>query len=105
MGGPGSKWGRGKYVGDLHHIWGLRLAEIKKVDAQGRISLPARWRSKRVDDSGEVIVIEKGDVLLVKPNVKPDLTRHFDSVETQADPEDFTDYSILKKAVLGRRTK
>jgi bifunctional DNA-binding transcriptional regulator/antitoxin component of YhaV-PrlF toxin-antitoxin module len=105
MGGQGSKWGTGKYAGDPHHIWGLRLAEIKKVDAQGRISLPPRWRTKRLDDSGEVIVIEKGDVLLVKPNVKPDLTRHFDSVETQADPEDFTDYSILKKAVLGRRTK
>jgi hypothetical protein len=37
--------------------------------------------------------------------VKPDLTRHFDSVETQVDPEDFMDYSILKKAALGRRTK
>jgi len=81
------------------------LAEIRKVDAQGRISLPARWRSKRVDDSGEVIVIERGDVLLVKPNVKPDLTRYFDSVEANVDPEDFADYSILKKAVLGRRTK
>ena len=81
------------------------MAEIKKVDAQGRISLPARWRSKRVHGSGEVIVIEKGDVLLVKPRVKPDLTRHFDSVETDADPEDFADYSRLKKHVLGRRTK
>lgn len=81
------------------------MAEIKKVDAQGRISLPAQWRSKRVDDSGEVIVIEKGDVLVVKPNVKPDLTKHFDSVETDVDPEDFVDYSRLKKALLGRRAK
>jgi len=79
------------------------LAEIKKVDAQGRISLPARWRSKRVDDSGEVIVIEKGDVLLVKPRVKPDLTKYFDSVETDIDPQDFVDYARLKKHVLGRR--
>ncbi len=85
--------------------WGLHMVEVRKVDAQGRISLPARWRSKRIHDSGEVIVIEKGDVLLVKPKVKPDLTRHFDSVEIDADSEDFADYSTLKKAVLGRRSK
>jgi bifunctional DNA-binding transcriptional regulator/antitoxin component of YhaV-PrlF toxin-antitoxin module len=85
--------------------WGFDLAEVKKVDAQGRISLPARWRSKRIQDSGEVIVIERGDVLLVKAKVKPDLTRHFDSVEIAADSKDFADYSRLKKAVLGRRSK
>jgi hypothetical protein len=56
-------------------------------------------------DSEEVIVIEKGDVLLIKPKVKPDLSRHFDSVEIDADPEDFADYSRLKKTVLERRSK
>ncbi len=82
-----------------------RLAEIKKVDSQGRISLPARWRNERLHNSGEVIVIEKGDSLLVRPRVKPDLTRHFDSVEVSVNPVDFADYSRLKKAVLGRRGK
>ncbi len=81
------------------------MVEVKKVDAQGRISLPARWRSKRIHDSREVIVIEKGNVLLVKPKVKPDLTRHFDSVEIDVDSQDFVDYSRLKKAILGRRSK
>ena len=81
------------------------MANIKKVDAQGRISLPARWRSKKLHDSGEVIVIERGDVLLVKPRVKPDLTRHFDSVEVDVDPKDFADYSRLKRAALGRHGK
>jgi len=81
------------------------LVEVKKLDAQGRISLPARWRNKRMHESGEVIVIEKGDTLLVKPKVKPDLSRHFDSVEIDADPEDFADYSRLKKTALGRRSK
>ena len=79
------------------------MAEIKKVDAQGRISLPARWRNKKIDDSGEVIVIEKGDVLLVKPRVKPDLTKYFDSVQIDIDPQDFADYAKLKKHTLGRR--
>jgi len=81
------------------------LAEIKKVDSQGRISLPARWRNQRLHKSGEVIVIEKGDLLLVKPRVKPDLTRHFDSVEVDVNSKDFADYSRFKRAVLGRRGK
>jgi len=78
------------------------LADVKKVDSQGRISLPARWRSKNLHDANEVIVIEKGDVLLVKPRVKPDLTRHFDSVEVDVDLKDFAEYSRFKKAVLGK---
>jgi len=78
---------------------------VKKVDAQGRISLPARWRTRSLPDSGEVIVIEKGDVLLVRARAKPDLTRHFDSVQVDVDPKDFLDYSRFKKAVLGRHGK
>ena len=35
------------------------MANIRKVDAQRRISLPAKWRSRRLRDSGEVIFIEK----------------------------------------------
>jgi AbrB family looped-hinge helix DNA binding protein len=93
-------------MGNALLFWdGRSLAEIKKVDAQGRISLPARWRSKRILGSGEVIVIEKGDVLLVKPRVKPDLTKHFDSVEIDVDPDDFGDYARLKKRLLGRRNE
>ena len=94
-----------KYLGNLCCVGEYLLAGIKKVDAQGRISLPARWRSRKLHDSGEVIVIEKGDVLLVKPRVKPDLTRHFDSVEVDVDPKDFADYSRLKRAVFGRHGK
>ena len=59
-----------------------------------------RWRNRTPHDSGEVIIIGKGDVLLVKPRVKPDLTRHFDSVEVDVNPRDFTDYSRFKRAVL-----
>jgi len=81
------------------------LAEVKRVDAQGRISLPARWRDGKLGNLNEVVVIEKGDVLLVKPRVKPDLTRHFDSVETDIDPEDFRDYSRLKKTLVKRTGK
>jgi hypothetical protein len=44
-------------------------------------------------------------VLVVKPRVKPDLTRHFDSVEVDVNLKDFADFSRFKKAILGRRGK
>ena len=52
--------------------------------------------------SDEVVVVEKGELLLVNAKRKPDLTKHFDSVVVGVDPKDFSDYSSLKKAVLGR---
>ena len=84
-------------------IHGSTLAEIKKVDGQGRISLPAGWRASKLRGSDEVVVVEKGELLLVKPKGRPDLTKHFDTVEVDLDPENLTDYSRLKRAVLGRR--
>jgi bifunctional DNA-binding transcriptional regulator/antitoxin component of YhaV-PrlF toxin-antitoxin module len=78
------------------------LAQIKKVDGQGRISLPAAWRESRLRGSDEVVVVEKGELLLVKPKGKPDLTKHFDAVEVDVDPNSFADYSRLKKTILGR---
>src|SRR3990172_8300410 len=64
-------WEMTKYLGNSCCVGESLLAGIKKVDAQGRISLPARWRSRKLHDSREAIVIEKGEVLLVKPRGKP----------------------------------
>jgi bifunctional DNA-binding transcriptional regulator/antitoxin component of YhaV-PrlF toxin-antitoxin module len=84
-------------------IHGSTLAHIKKVDGQGRISLPARWRASKLRGSDEVVVVERGELLLVKPKGKPDLTKHFDTVEIDVDPRNLTDYSRLKEMILGRR--
>jgi bifunctional DNA-binding transcriptional regulator/antitoxin component of YhaV-PrlF toxin-antitoxin module len=84
-------------------INGSTLAQIKKVDEQGRISLPAGWRATNLRGSNEVVVVERGGLLVVKPKGKPDLTRHFDAVEVDLDPKNLTDYSTLKKTILGRR--
>ncbi len=92
--------------GEDPHVMGIgNMGETKKVDAQGRISLPASWRARRLGDSDDVVVIEKDGVLLVKPKAKPDLTRYFDAVPVDVDPKDFDDYSKLRKAILGRRRK
>jgi bifunctional DNA-binding transcriptional regulator/antitoxin component of YhaV-PrlF toxin-antitoxin module len=79
------------------------LAQIKKVDGQGRISLPARWRASKLRGSDEVVVVEKGELLLVKPKGRADLTKHFDAVEVDVEPGDLSDYSRLKRTILGRR--
>ncbi len=79
------------------------LAQIKKVDRQGRISLPAGWRANELRGLHEVVVVEKGELLLVKPNGRSDLTKHFDAVEVDVDPRLLGDYSRLKRTILGRR--
>ncbi len=77
------------------------MADIRKVDGQGRISLPAGWRARKLRGSDEVAVIEKGELLLVKPKHKPDLAKYFDAVEVEVDSRNFSDYSRLKKTILG----
>jgi len=67
------------------------LAEIKKVDAQGRVALPAKWRARKLHNTDEVVVVERGEILLLKPRTKPDLTKHFDVAKVQIDPKAFSD--------------
>jgi hypothetical protein len=45
--------------------------------------------------------VEWGEVLFSKPRTKSDLTKHFDVAEVEIDPEVFSDYSRLKRAILG----
>ncbi len=78
------------------------LTEIKKVDAQGRVALPAKWRARKLRNTDEVILVERDEVLLLKPRTKPDLTKHFDVADVEIDPRAFSDYSKLKRAILGR---
>ena len=76
--------------------------EIRKVDSQGRISLPAKWRANVLKKTEEVYILDRGDYLLVTPRRKVDLTKHFDVVEVDVDPEEFQDYNRLRKALLAQ---
>lgn len=92
-------------VGNTVITWGTAMVvEIKKVDAQGRISLPARWRGRKLKGVGEVVVIERDDALVIKAKVEPDLTKHFDAVPVDVDPRLLDDYAKLKQSILGRRS-
>jgi DNA-binding transcriptional regulator/RsmH inhibitor MraZ len=81
---------------------GISTAAVKKVDAQGRVALPAKWRARELRNTNEVVVVERGNVLLLKPRTKPDLTKHFDAATVTVDPIAFSDYSRLKRAIFGR---
>lgn len=76
------------------------VIETKKVDSQGRIALPAKWRANVLKKTREVYILEKDEYLLVRPRRAGDLTRHFDAIDVDVEPEDFLDYNRLKKALL-----
>jgi DNA-binding transcriptional regulator/RsmH inhibitor MraZ len=55
--------------------------EVKKLDSQGRLILPADWRDSEVDESREVYVIKRKGYLKLVPKRKVDLTACFDKVD------------------------
>ncbi len=55
--------------------------EIKKVDSQGRIILPADWRESEVGESRELYVIKRKGYLKLVPKCRVDLTEFFDKVD------------------------
>ena len=55
--------------------------EIKKVDAQGRIILPADWREAEIGESKELYVIKRRGYLKFVPKRRVDLTECFDKVD------------------------
>lgn len=55
--------------------------EVKKVDAQGRLILPADWREAEVGESRELYVVKRKGYLKIVPKRRVDLTERFDGVD------------------------
>jgi bifunctional DNA-binding transcriptional regulator/antitoxin component of YhaV-PrlF toxin-antitoxin module len=55
--------------------------EIKKLDAQGRIILPADWREAEIGESKELYIIKRKGYLKLVPKRRVDLTKCFDKVD------------------------
>lgn len=72
---------------------------LKKLDAQGRISIPAAWR--RGWKSGKVILIKRGEKIELSPIELVSPSSLFDSIEI-SDNVDFTDSHSLRRALLER---
>ena len=79
------------------------MPTVRRVDQQGRVALPRRWRSKSLKDTREVILVEQDESLVIRPRRRADITRYFDSVVVDVDPKDFGDYALLKRELLEQR--
>jgi len=77
----------------------MRMAEVvvKKVDPQGRISIPVEWRIGW--KSSIVVLIRRGNKIEVTPIEPISPSGLFDSIKI-SDNVDFSDSHSLKKALL-----
>lgn len=73
---------------------------VKKIDPQGRISIPIEWRSDW--KSSKVILTRYGNKIEVTPIESISPSSLFDSIKID-DEVDFTDTHSLKKASLESR--
>ena len=55
--------------------------EVKKVDVQGRLILPADWRKTEIGESRELYIIKRKGYLKIVPKRHVDLTENFDKVD------------------------
>jgi bifunctional DNA-binding transcriptional regulator/antitoxin component of YhaV-PrlF toxin-antitoxin module len=59
--------------------------EVKKVDIQGRLILPADWREAEIGESRELYVFKRKGYLKLVPKRRVDLTEFFDKVDLGVD--------------------
>lgn len=59
--------------------------EVRKVDSQGRLILPADWREVEISGGREVYVIKRRGYLKILPKRKIDLTEFFDKADLGVD--------------------
>jgi bifunctional DNA-binding transcriptional regulator/antitoxin component of YhaV-PrlF toxin-antitoxin module len=55
--------------------------EVKKMDSQGRLILPADWREAEIGESRELYIIKRKGYLKIVPKRHVDLTKNFDNVD------------------------
>jgi len=72
--------------------------EVKKVDSQGRIILPADWRESEVGSSLELYVVKRKGYLKIIPKRRVDLTANFDKVDLGV--EAIGDWKEFEKKLL-----
>jgi bifunctional DNA-binding transcriptional regulator/antitoxin component of YhaV-PrlF toxin-antitoxin module len=72
------------YHGENYNIMVKNLetgVEVKKVDSQGRLILPADWREAEIGENRELYIIKRKGYLKIVPKRKIDLTENFDKVD------------------------
>jgi bifunctional DNA-binding transcriptional regulator/antitoxin component of YhaV-PrlF toxin-antitoxin module len=75
--------------------------EVKKLDQQGRIILPADWRESEVNESKEVYVVKRKGYLKLIPKRRIDLAEFFDKADLGVDS--IGNWTEFEKKTAGRR--
>ncbi|MEM2424567.1 MAG: AbrB family transcriptional regulator [Candidatus Bathyarchaeia archaeon] len=70
---------------------------MKKVDSQGRVSIPAKWRSRW--KSNKVLLKRLGEVIEITPLELTPPSELFDSIVI-SDEVDFSDSHSIRKALM-----
>ncbi|MEM2276377.1 MAG: AbrB/MazE/SpoVT family DNA-binding domain-containing protein [Thermoproteota archaeon] len=73
--------------------------EVKKVDSQGRVILPADWRESEMGEYREVYVIKGKGYLKIIPKRKVDLTEYFDKIDLNI--EAIGDWKEFERKIYG----
>jgi bifunctional DNA-binding transcriptional regulator/antitoxin component of YhaV-PrlF toxin-antitoxin module len=73
--------------------------EVKKLDPQGRITLPADWRKSEVGDSKEVYIVKQKGYLKLIPKRRVDLTEFFDKADLGIAP--IGSWAVFEKRIAG----
>ena len=86
--------------GNLIPKWGKTMqVEERSVDSQGRISLPADWRREHLGETEDVIILRRGEDLVIKPKRAEKISSFFDSVEVELE-NDLADWHAVKRELL-----
>jgi bifunctional DNA-binding transcriptional regulator/antitoxin component of YhaV-PrlF toxin-antitoxin module len=73
--------------------------EERRVDSQGRVSLPSEWRRTHLNQDGEVVIVNMGEELIIKAKKVQRLSDFFDSVDVEL-KSDLSDWHRVKKELL-----
>ena len=73
--------------------------EERRVDSQGRVSLPSEWRRTHLNQEGEVVIVNMGEELIIKAKKTQRLSDFFDSVDVEL-KSDLSDWHRVKKELL-----
>ena len=73
--------------------------EERRVDSQGRVSLPSEWRRTHLNQEGEVVIVNMGEELIIKAKKVQRLSDFFDSVDVKL-KSDLSDWHRVKKELL-----
>ena len=76
--------------------------EERRIDSQGRISLPADWRKEHLQQTEEVIILRHGEDLIIKPKKTEQLSTFFDSIKVDLE-NDLSDWHAIKRELLQLR--